>query len=281
MSVFGDAEFVRQIKKKFVSVAVNQHHHRRRKDVERTLFEKLVRQTGEKVSGYNQGLYFFTPSAELLSFSNTVSGEHAWKLLDRALDEFRPEEGLPEILEGHEDAGPLWTLPDGSQAVLVTSRVLGGYEETDDSRRKIQQESLGRDHLWLSNEEISALAEGRFPESLEERMAPLLNDNTRGEPGRWRADEIKVFDVALKEGRVTGRAHFENASGDRGYKAEILGIVEADEGVLRRFDLVVKGDYWGEGRYTRNAPEGKFPFAVAFRLSDGTEPYDLPPPGAR
>ncbi len=60
MSVFGDAEFVKEIKSKFVSVAVNQHHHRRRKDVESVLFEKLVLQTGEEVSGYNQGLYFFT-----------------------------------------------------------------------------------------------------------------------------------------------------------------------------------------------------------------------------
>ena len=59
---------------------MNQHHHRRRKDIERTLFEKLVRQTGEKVSGRNQGLYFFTPSAELLSFSNTLSSEHARRL---------------------------------------------------------------------------------------------------------------------------------------------------------------------------------------------------------
>ena len=56
MSVFGDAEFVKKIKEGFVCVAVNQHYHRRRKDLEYELFEKLVEQTGEKVSGYNQGL---------------------------------------------------------------------------------------------------------------------------------------------------------------------------------------------------------------------------------
>jgi len=109
----------------------------------------------------------------------------------------------------------------------------------------------------------------------------LLNDNTRGEPGRWRTSEIKQFDLKLKDGRLTGHVHLENASGDRGYKAELLGFVAAKNGVLTRFDIVVKGDYWGEGRFARNAPKGKFPFAVAFRLLDGTEPYDTPPPGVR
>ena len=145
MSVFGDAKFVKKVKESFICVAVNQHHHRRRKDLEYDLFAKLVEQTGEKVSGYNQGLYFFSPSAELLSFSNTVSGKHAWRLLRQALEKHTPKAELPAILKGHEKAGPLWALPDGSQAVLVTSRVLSGYEKTENSRKKIHQESIGRD----------------------------------------------------------------------------------------------------------------------------------------
>jgi hypothetical protein len=279
VSVFGDAEFVKKVKEGFVCVAVNQHHHRRRKDLEYDLFARLIEQTGEKVNGYNQGLYFFTPSADLLSFSNTVSGEHAWKLLRRAEEKYAPTTEFPEILKGHEDAGPLWALPDGSQLVLVTSKVLDGYEPPQSSQREIQQESLGRDHLFLSQEEVAALAGDKLPDSLKGRLPALLNDNTRGEPGRWRSSEIKRFDVDLAEGRVTGRVHFETESGERGYQAELLGFVAAKDGVLTRFDIVVKGDYWGEGRFTRNGPEGKFPFAVAFRLSDGTEPYDTPPPG--
>jgi hypothetical protein len=281
VSVFGDAEFVKKIKEDFVCVAVNQHHHRRRKDLEYDLFARLVVQTGEKVSGYNQGLYFFTPSAELLSFSNTVSGEHAWKLLHQAEEKFEPPSTLPEILKGYEDAGPLWALPDGSQLVLVNSKVLGGYEESDNPSRRIQQESLGRDHLYLSREEIAALASGKFSESLKNRLPALLNDNTRGEPGRWRASEVKRFDLNLENSCLTGHVHFETASGDRGYKAELLGFVTAKAGVLTRFDIVVRGQYWGEGTYTRNGPIGTFPFAVAFRLSDGTEPYDTPPPGVQ
>jgi hypothetical protein len=279
VSVFGDAEFVKKIKDGFVCVAVNQHHHRRRKDLEYDLFARLVEQTGEKVSGYNQGLYFFTPAAELLSFSNTVSGEHAWKLLRQAEQKFQPPATLPQILKGHESAGPLWTLADGSQLVLVNSKVLGGYEKSDNPRRLIHQESLGRDHLYLSRDEISALANNQFPDSLKKRLPALLNDNTRGEPGRWRSSEIKKFDVTFQDGRLTGQIHLENASGDRGYRADLLGFISTEEKTLTRFDIVVRGDYWGEGRFARNAPEGTFPFAVAFRLSDGTEPYDSPPPG--
>ena len=92
---------------------------------------------------------------------------------------------------------------------------------------------------------------------------------------------IKTLDLELTDGRISGRVHFETASGGRGYEAEVLGFVRAEKGALTRFDIVVKGDYWGEGRDTRNAPKDKFPFAMTFRLSDGTEPYDVPPPGTR
>ena len=281
MSVFGDDEFVEKLKRDFVCVAVNQHHHRRRKDLEYDLFAKLVEQTGEKVNGYNQGLYFFTPSAELLSFSNTVSGEQAWKLLKRAEETFEPPSRLPAVLAGHEDAGPLWTLPDASQLVLIQSKVLGGYEKAESSRRRIHQESLGREHLYLSRTEIAALADDDLPESLKKRLPAVLTDNTRGEPPRWRTSQIKRFDLALRDGRLTGRLHFETEDGERGYEANVLGFVKAEGERLTRFDVVVLGDYWGEGRFARDAPESKFPFAVAFRLSDGTEPYDTPPPGAR
>ena len=200
MTVFGDARFVREVQSKFVSVAVNQHHHRRRKDLERTLFAKLVHQTGEKVSGRNQGLYFFTPSAELLSFSNTISGGHAWKLLRKALEKYEPPEAMPAVLRGHEKAAPLWQLPKGSQAVLVTSRVLGGYDKAKKRNEEIHHASLGRDHFWLSKDDVASLAKGKFSKALAQRIVPLLNDNTRGEPGRWRVGNVKALDLSLRLG---------------------------------------------------------------------------------
>ena len=67
-----------------------------------------------------------------------------------------------------------------------------------------------------------------------------------------------------------------------GPQAEILGFVETKAGKVVRFDLVAKGEFWGEGRYTLNAPKGHFPLAVAFRLADGSDIADaVPPQGSR
>ena len=42
------------------------------------------------------------------------------------------------------------------------------------------------------------------------------------------------------------------------------------------------GQFHGEGTYTRNAPKGKFPLAIAFTLADGKDAADtIPPQGSR
>jgi hypothetical protein len=60
----------------------------------------------------------------------------------------------------------------------------------------------------------------------------------------------------------------------------LLGLVETKNGKVTRFDLVARGLYWGEGTYTKGAPPGEYPFAVAFTLSPGTSVADLVLPGA-
>ena len=61
-----------------------------------------------------------------------------------------------------------------------------------------------------------------------------------------------------------------------------MGVVEVKNDTVIRFDMVAKGDFWGEGRYTRGAPDGKFPLAISFTLADGTDIADqVPPQGAR
>jgi hypothetical protein len=281
VTVFGEAGFTRELRERFVCVAVNQHHHRRRADLEREIFARLVQQTGEEVNGTNQGLYFFTPAAELLSFSNTVDGAHALRLLRRALEKFAPQDGVPELLRDVKEAGPLWKPPEGTVVVEVTSKVLGGYGEAKRRHDEIHQASLGRDWLWIAREEAAELAAGRLPETLKSKLPRFLIDNTRGEPGGWRAEDLRKLEVKLDGGRLAGAVHLETRDGKKGFEAALLGIVEAKDGRLSRFDVVVKGDYRGEGTYSRGAPKGKFPFAVAFRISPGTGAADPAPPGAR
>jgi hypothetical protein len=150
--------------------------------------------------------------------------------------------------------------------------VLAGYEGEATERHR---NALGRDHLWLRQDEAEALARGALPESVQRRIARFhLIDNTRGEPPMWREDEVKKLEMALRDGRLAGSVHLETKAGDRGYRADLLGLVEAKDGNVVRFDLVVKGQFWGEGTFTRGAPKGKFPLAIAFTLSDGKEAAD-------
>ena len=98
----------------------------------------------------------------------------------------------------------------------------------------------------------------------------------------WRPEEVRSIKVTLEDGRIRGSIHLETKDGERGYRADLYGIVKTAKGRVTRFDLVAKGSFWGAGRYTRNPPPGKFPFAVAFRLADGTDTADgIPPQGSR
>ena len=99
---------------------------------------------------------------------------------------------------------------------------------------------------------------------------------------------IKPRDRLKLDFRLTGGAypgHFAiglAADGKRGYEAELMGKLEVRSGKIVRFDMVADGNFWGHGTYTGNAPKGRFPFAVGFRLADGTDVADrVPPKGSR
>lgn len=267
------------IRDRFVPVAVDQHVHRRLEDAEGKLFAKVLGQAGRGLEGYSQGVYLFAPDGELLEFSNTSDAGRVRRMLASALKKFDP--ALEVTLEAPETGeGPLPGPPEGGLVLAVTSKVLGGYGDATDRRTKVYAESLGSDRLWLREDEHEALARGELPRSVQERIARYhLVDNTRGEPPFWRRGEMRRVEMSLTDGQVTGSVHLETASGDRGYEAEVLGRVEVEDGKVGRLDLVAKGQFWGHGRYTRNPPPGKFPFAVTFRLAEVTCAADKVPPG--
>jgi hypothetical protein len=266
---------------KFVPVAVDQHVHRQRKDQEGEVFAKVLKQAGRGLDGYSQGVYLFTADIKLLAFANTADATGVRRLTEIALKKFDPK--APAIHLADAPASPVLPLPpEGGLVVDVITKVLGGYDPND-PRTKRFRESLGRDHLWLRKDEALALARGTLPESLVRRIVRYhLVDNTRGEPPMWRDNEIKNLDVTLRDGRLSGSVHLETQSKDRGYLAELFGFVGMKDGHVTRVDLVAKGMFWGQGPFTRGAPSGQYPLAVAFRLTDGDRPADrVPPQGAR
>ena len=98
----------------------------------------------------------------------------------------------------------------------------------------------------------------------------------------WREKEIRQLKMTVRGNRIEGQVLLRTDSGDRGYQAELFGELEVKAGKVVRLDLLARGDFWGDGPYTRNAPKGRFPLAVSFTLADGTDVADrIPPQGSR
>jgi len=273
VSVFSDPEIISLLQKQFISAAVDNHHIEKQKDAEGDFYRKVASHQGE---------YICTPEGKLLGSTNTHSASNLKGLLQKALKDYQaPEAAAPAA--GASDARFHRDPPEGGLIVNVTSKVLGGYEPSTDRDIQIFQQSLGRDHLWVERKEVQALAAGTLPESLKKRIACYhLLDNTRGEPPWWRRSEIKKLELSLAEGgQVKGSVHLETESGDRGYRADLMGYIGVKDGKVVRFDLVAKGEAWGAGRYNGRQPAGKYPFAVACTLSEGGKEIDrLLPQGA-
>ena len=282
-STFKDPEIVSLLKSRFIPVAIDQAYQRRQKDTEGDFYRKIAGQgPRNNFKGTTQGLYLATASGQLLGYNNNRGGDRIRRMMKKALEGFEaPAAGV--IKRSKVDARYNPKPPEGGLVVRVQSKVLGGYEKTEDRWRKIFQDTLSRDNLWVTKEEQDALVAGRIPPALQKRIARYhLVDNTRGEPPMWKADEIRSIEFSLKDGRLRGSVHLETASGERGYKVSLLGHVEKKNGKITRFDLVARGDFWGEGTYTRGAPKGRFPLGASFTLADGSDIADgVPPQGSR
>ena len=173
--------------------------------------------------------------------------------------------------------------PKGGLVLRVTTKILGGYENTQNEYRKIMQRSIGRDNLWITSKEKEALKKDEIPESFLRRLIRFhLVDNTRGEPSMWKKEDIRKVTSSLVDGKFNASVSLRNQNGDRGFETTLKGIIKLNKNEITQFDLVAKGLYWGEGTYTRNAPKNRFPLAVAFTLADGRNVTDeIPPQGSR
>lgn len=272
-SIFADPEIVESVRSRFIPAAIDVVHHQHQKDSEGDFYRGFAAEGG-------QGFYVCAADGKRLGFSNHRGSDRMKDFLNRALEAFQPVDA-PVRRNGDVDRWWVRQPPEGGLVVNVSCKVLDGYVRTDSPMERIHAASLGRDHLWVRKEERESLARGVFPESLGRRLARYhLIDSTRGSSPLWEKGELKKVELSLKGGTVTGSVHLETPSGDRGYRAEILGFVEAREGQVIRFDVVARGEFWGHGPHNPRAPVGRFPFAVAFTLASGKEEADRVPPEA-
>jgi hypothetical protein len=287
-STFADPEIVEMLKTRFIPVAIDQAYQRRQKDTEGDFYRKIASQGPRNdFDGTTQGFYIATADGDLLLFNNNRDPAKVRRLMHEKLAQFESEESshanTDVINATTKDVRYNVDPPDGGLVLRVRAKVLDGYEPTTDKWQQVFQSALSRDNLWITSAEHQSLVRGEIPKAVQQRIARFhLVDNTRGEPPMWKQSEIRELEMQLDEGQLTGRVHLETDDGDRGYEAQLRGVLEVEHEKVARFDIVVLGDFWGEGRYTRRAPKEKFPLAISFSLADGTDIADrVPPQGSR
>jgi hypothetical protein len=288
-STFADPEIVELLKSEFVPVAIDQAYQRRQKDTEGQFYRKIAGQgPRNNFQSTTQGFYIATPSGELMLYNNNRDPAKLRRLMRQKLAEFKTESKRAggkndwvraESIDKRFNVKP----PEGGLVLRVRAKVMGGYEPTSDQWREIFQSALSRDNLWITAEEHRAIVSGVLPVALQRRIARYhLVDNTRGEPPIWKPQDIRGLNLRLDSGEIRGDVQLQNEGGDRGYQADVLGRVESADGKVTRLDIVVRGDFWGEGPFTGRAPKGKFPLAISFTLADQTDVADqIPPQGSR
>jgi len=266
-----------------VPVAIDQWYERRQKDTKGDFYRKIAGQGPRKdFEKTTQGMYVATATGKMLGYINHHDVNRVREMIESALGKYEPGASEP-IQPQSVDQEYARLLPEGGVVARVNTQVLGGYEKPANEYRRVFQQAVARDNLWITADEKQQLIDGVFPKSIERRIAKFhLIDNTRGEPPMWNDAEVKLMKCSLKDGKLTGKFQLETSDGKRGFHGEIFGRIESDKDSLTRMDLVAKGDFWGHGYYTTAPPEGKFPIAMAFRLTDGSDSADkIPPQGTK
>jgi len=287
-STFADPEIVKLLKTRLIPVAIDQAYHRRQQDTEGEFYRQIAGQgPRNNFQATTQGFYLATAAGQLLLYNNNRDPSKVRRLLKQKLAAFASAGGNRSDIQrlSSKTIDPRYNVqpPDGGLVVRVRAKVLDGYQPTTDRWQRIFQTALSRDNLWISQAEHKALVGGRIPDSLQLRIARFhLVDNTRGEPPMWKPSEVHKHSLTLNDGQLDGQFQLRTASGDRGYDAQLKGVLETRNGRVVRLDLVAKGQFWGQGRYTGGAPKGRFPLAISFTLADGTDVADrVPPQGSR
>ena len=184
------------------------------------------------------GMSAFTADGRKLASGGGFESGSLKSLLRKALAEFKPET-VSATVPPRDDAAvaSLRRPPEGGLILYVTWKLIGDIQAVGNATTgnghydKVFQQALGSDRLWVRKDEAQALASGTFPESLKSRMV-------RHHLQYVMSKEAKSLDLSFAGGRLEGTVPLGE---DR--RAECLGFVEAKDGVVTRFELLVKG--WG------------------------------------
>lgn len=295
--VFSNPKVIDVLKKSFVSYAGDQWYLHRQQDEDGRFFWNVAQEGHSKDAPKNstrQGVYVATPEGKFLRSDHFhPSPERMLALLNDSLRQWEkePKRGATVVSTAADER--FQRKPPAGGLILNTFTRIP--QKRTIGTKWTANHATARDHMWITREEANSLlpAEWRkgarypLPKAVAERLVRFhLTDNVRGEPPMWRRDEIHNADLYLTVADAAGRLKLEGSAqlrhgDDRGYDARLQGDLVYDRkgGRFTRFDLLSWGEAWGEGTYTRGAPEGRFPLVVAFTLA-GNAPADQVPPQA-
>lgn len=214
------------------------------------------------------GMSAFTADGRKLASGGGYEAKSVRSLLEKALAAFDPGSVSATVPPRDEAAvAALRRAPEGSLTLYVTWKLLeefpaeGSATTGNGQYDRVFQRSLGSDRLWVRKDEAEALAAGSLPESLKARIF-------RYHVQYVLSKDAKGLEVSLKDGRIEGSVPV----GEE--RAECLGFVEAKEGRLTRFELLVRGrarrvEDHGFSACLSVIPKGQaVPVALFFELAD-------------
>jgi hypothetical protein len=239
-----------------------------------------------KPGATSQGFYIFAPDGKLYRGYNARGCDSLKKAIREVLTEYKPP-ALPSGEMETEDPSEERKPPKGTVIVNCFAKITeANWPPAKGLHQKLFQTSTGRERLWILKNEASSLARGKMPKALVQRIVKFhLNDFTRGEPNIWQNPDLRRFDIDLApEGsgyRLTGAVELGDPRGRCGYVASLYGRVESSGSTLTKFDIVARGQYHGEGQFTKGAPPGQFTLVIAMTLADAKDGAALaaPPQG--
>lgn len=184
------------------------------------------------------GMTCYTADGRKLAAGGGFEAGSVKGLIRKALAEFKPETVSATVPPRDEAAvASLRRPPAGGLILYVTWKLIGecpteGNATTGNAKYdKVFQQSLGSDRLWVRRDEADALASGTFPESLKGRML-------RNHVQYVMSKEARSLDVSIRGGRIEGGVPLGASK-----SADCLGFLDAKDGIVTRFELMVKG--WG------------------------------------
>lgn len=288
-SSFARDDVIGMLNSDYVPVALDVWYEERRKDAVGAFYHRIVAQRDGLVAGQTtQGFYIARSDGTLVrGWNNRDPDKLARFLRDARTSTAQPGEGPQESTPV--DARFVRTPPDGGAIVEVFAKITNAAWATEPRgwMDAAMRGAIGRDHLWVTRDEIKALADGAFPPTLARRIARFhLIDNTRGEPPMWDAGEVRDLEVGLTPAgdgawTASGTVRIASDDGARRCDAVLRADLAVDDGRLSRFDLVAECAFAGEGRYTPHAPPGTFTLVIATRLATGGAADAVPPQAAR